>query len=299
MRHLGLALLLTLTVAGCDRNRDELTRALAQAQAASAEKDSLLSEVLETSKFVNDINAELAKVKATAKGTLEGSDRGAPGPEQDRQARAQAVTRVQALIARLDSTDVRLKKSEQRASASSKRNKMLLAQIEEFQRTVADLRTAAERQEAEYTAIVEGQREEIASLTVRVDTLVVEKSALKDTVGNLTTYKNTVYVAAGTKDELKRQGIVVEEGSKFLMFGGKSLHPARHLSREVFSVLDKIRDTVIELPRDDKNYKLVSRQGLEYADTVNVNKGKVRRTLHIASPEEFWAASKYLILVQD
>lgn len=299
MRYLGLVFLLTLAVGGCNRNRGELTRALAQAQAASAEKDSLLAEVLETSKFVNDVNAELAKVKNLAKASPAGSDRGAPGAQQDRAARAVAVARVQRVIARLDSIETKLAKSEQRAGSATRRNKTLLAQIDEFKRTIADLKATAEQQQAEYAAVVEGQRQEIASLTGRVDTLFVEKAALKDTVTSLTNYKNTVYLAVGTKDQLKKQGILVEEGSKFLVFGGKSLHPARHLSPEVFAALDKTRDTVIALPREDKNYKLVSRQGLEYADTASVRNGKVHGALHIESPEEFWAASKYLILVQD
>jgi hypothetical protein len=42
----------------------------------------------------------------------------------------------------------------------------------------------------------------------------------------LTTEKNTAYYVIGTKDELVKQGILVEEGRKrFLLVGGRSVRP--------------------------------------------------------------------------
>ena len=65
------------------------------------------------------------------------------------------------------------------------------------------------------------------------------KAALTDTVGNLTAYKNTVYYAVGTKDELMKKGIVTKEGTKFLVFGGSRLEPARNLNPDRFTAIDK------------------------------------------------------------
>ena len=48
---------------GCNQHKEELAKALADAQALAAEKDSLITEVLETSKFVNGVNEELAKAR--------------------------------------------------------------------------------------------------------------------------------------------------------------------------------------------------------------------------------------------
>src|ERR1700737_4762530 len=64
MRYPGLILMLVVLTAGCDRSRAELTKALAESRAAEAQKDSLLTEVLETTQFVSDLNSELAKAKA-------------------------------------------------------------------------------------------------------------------------------------------------------------------------------------------------------------------------------------------
>jgi hypothetical protein len=58
MRYAGLILLIALTATGCNRKQAELTKALAEAQAAEAHKDSLLTEVLETTQFVSYLNSD-------------------------------------------------------------------------------------------------------------------------------------------------------------------------------------------------------------------------------------------------
>src|SRR5687768_5780028 len=82
MKYAGLVLILAVTAMGCDRSRAHLTKALAESQAAEAQKDSLLTEVLETTQFVSDLNSELAKAKVAA---LEvGEERGVPGAQRDK-----------------------------------------------------------------------------------------------------------------------------------------------------------------------------------------------------------------------
>ena len=66
-----------------------------------------------------------------------------------------------------------------------------------------------------------------------------------------------------------------------------------------FTAIDKTQQTSIPLPRSDKKYKIISRQSPSYLAS-NVSKdGKVKGSVEIGQPEEFWSASKYLILVQD
>jgi hypothetical protein len=145
-----------------------------------------------------------------------------------------------------------------------------------------------------------------ATLAGRVDTLTTEKAelestnlALTDTVANLTSYRNTVYYAVGTEDELKKRGVVTKEGSKFLIFGGTRLEPARNLDPAAFTAINMTQQTSIALPRSDKKYKIVSRQSPSYLASNVTKDGKVEGSVEIGQPEEFWSASKYLILVQD
>jgi myosin heavy subunit len=303
MRYAWVIVLAVVATTGC--NQAELKKALAEAKTAEAQKDSLLTEVLETTQFVSDVNSELAKAKSMAVKSAS-TDPGVPGAKKDREERQAALDRVKQVIARLNESETKLAETESRAKQSRQRNARLLAQIETFKKTVEDLKTTAEQQKTEYETALAEKDTQIASLAGRVDTLSNEKSqlensnmALTDTVANLTSYKNTVYYAVGTADELKKKGVVTKEGSKFLVFGGSRLEPARNLDPAAFTPIDKTRQTSIPLPRSDKSYKIVSRQSPSYLGS-NVSKdGKVKGSVEIGQPEEFWSPSKYLILVQD
>ena len=303
MRYGWLIVLAVVATTGC--NQAELKKALAEAKSAEAQKDSLLTEVLETTQFVSDINSELARAKSVSVKRAS-TDPGVPGAKKDREDRQASLERVKQVITRLNEAEVKLAETETRAKQSRQRNARLLAQIETFKKTVDDLRTTAEQQKTEYETALAEKDTQIATLAGRVDTLSTEKSslqssnlALSDTVANLTSYKNTVYYAVGTKDELMKRGIVTKEGSKFLVFGGTRLEPARNLDPAAFTAIDKTQETAIPLPRTDKKYKIVSRQSPNYLGSTVTKDGKVSGTIQITQPEDFWAPSKYLILVQD
>ena len=303
MRYGWLIVLAVVATTGC--NQAELKKALAEAKSAEAQKDSLLTEVLETTQFVSDINSELARAKSVSVKRAS-TDPGVPGAKKDREDRQASLERVKQVITRLNEAEVKLAETETRAKQSRQRNARLLAQIETFKKTVDDLRTTAEQQKTEYETALAEKDTQIATLAGRVDTLSTEKTslqssnlALSDTVANLTSYKNTVYYAVGTKDELMKRGIVTKEGSKFLVFGGTRLEPARNLDPAAFTAIDKTQETAIPLPRTDKKYKIVSRQSPNYLGSTVTKDGKVSGTIQITQPEDFWAPSKYLILVQD
>jgi hypothetical protein len=283
-----------LATTGC--NQAELKKALADAKSAEAQKDSLLTEVLETTQFVSDLNSELAKAKVTA---LEVSDeRGIPGAQQDQAERKATLERIRQVIDRLNESEAKLTVTENRAKNAKIRNARLLAQIATYKQTIEGLKTAAEQQQIETEAIIADQRNQIASLAGRVDTLSKEKGWLIDTVAHLTAYKNRVYYAIGTKDELIKSGVVTKEGSKFLFFGGTRLEPARRPNLDAFTMIDKTQTLSIPLPLTDRHYKIVSRQSADFLTGDVTSKGEVKGVVEIASPEEFWSASKYLILVQ-
>jgi outer membrane murein-binding lipoprotein Lpp len=288
----------------CGPSKEEFEKALADAQALSAEKDSLISEVLETSKFVNGINEELARARTALVSPAPAGD-GLTPVERDRASRAQALDRVQALVTRLNETEQRLEQSTQRARTMSGKNATLLKQIEEYKASIDSLQATASRTEAELRAVVDSQSVQIASLTQDLDTtraakevLTTERAALQDTVGQLTTYKNTVYYVMGSEDDLIAKGIAVKEGKKFLFFGGKALQPARNLDPADFTPIDKTHDLAIALP-DGSAFRVISRQDLAFADSSTIKDGKVSGSLHVTSPEEFWSGSKYLIRINE
>jgi predicted nucleic acid-binding Zn-ribbon protein len=298
MRRAGLLMLVVMAIAGCNRSQAELQKALAEAQAAEAQKDTLLTEVLETTQFVSDLNSELAKARSVAI-TAGDEERGVPGAQQDREQRKATLLRIQQVIARLNESEAKLTAAEKRAKNATVRNARLLAQISTYKKTIEDLKTAAEHQRTETEAIIAEQRSQIAVLAGQVDTLDKERTTLRGSVARLTNYKNTVYFAVGTKDELLKSGVVTKEGSKFLVFGGTRLEPARDLNTAAFTAIDKTQTISISLPRTDKKYKIISRQSPSFLAGDVSKKGEVRGVVEIVSPEEFWLPSRYLILVEN
>ena len=105
MRYAWLIALAVVATTGC--NQAELKKALSEAKAAEAQKDSLLTEVLETTQFVSDVNSELAKAKTVATKPAS-TDPGVPGAKKDREERVAALERVKTVIAKLNESEAKL-----------------------------------------------------------------------------------------------------------------------------------------------------------------------------------------------
>jgi len=89
----------------------------------------------------------------------------------------------------------------------------------------------------------------------------------------------------------------VAEGSKrFLLVGSRKIEPARQLDPAAFTKIDRLADRKIQLP--DGNYEIVSRQNPAFAG-VNAKEAKIAGSLEIQQPEQFWAPSRFLILVRS
>lgn len=303
-RFLPLAALALL--AACDTSA---RRQVAQSDSARGDslvriKDEMLNEVMSSTRFVNDLNTEITKLKTPLKTGLSV----AVNESQLEQAKAdrEAVTqRVRELVARLDSSEARVASLRSRAASLSKRDGHLAEQVALYEKTIADLRDAADHQRAEMQAIIDEQGTRIVALSSKVDTvtrdnvrLAGERSALSDTVGQLTTEKNKVYYVAGSRDELIKKGVLVEEGSRRVLgiFGSRPVAPARTLDPAVFTSLDRLRDRTIALPEGE--YSVVSRQDLAFATPAERKDNRVARSIQIDRPEKFWEASKFLVLVR-
>ncbi len=303
LRAFAAASALAILAAACGTNKKELDTALESARVASAEKDSLLSEVLETTKLINDINVELAKAKTVGVSPVVASGDKA-GLNAKAEERAMVLGKIREVVSRLEAAEAQLEKSKQRLGAMAAKDAKLLKQIDDYKAQLVALREQSEAQ----AALIEEQKGQITVLAAQLDTsraeardLAVEKSVLADSVNSVTERANTVYYLAGTKKELMEKGVVVNEGSKFLFFGGKQLAPARTLDANVFTAVNKLTETTLRLPKSERGWKIVSRNGLEFVEQSQLKDGKIVTgdELHITNPEEFWKGSSYLILVEN
>jgi hypothetical protein len=310
MRPLRFFLPVILLIAACDTQAKDHLRTLAHTDSLRTDsivaiKNDLLNEVMSSAQFVNDLNVEVAKIKARKSAKLavkltRESDMGSVKEE-----RAAVVARIHELVARLDSSDKRVASLRARAASLAKHDATIVAQVDAYEKTIADLRQTVEQQKADYEATIAKQTVQIAQLTSRVDTvtrdnvrLAGEKLALTDTVAELTTEKNVAYYVIGTKDELVHQGVLVEEGHKrFLLVGGRTTSLARDLDTTKFTKIDRLRDRVINFPAGD--YTIFTRQNPTFASPFASRDGKLSGGIRIDQPEQFWGPSKFLIILKS
>jgi predicted nucleic acid-binding Zn-ribbon protein len=302
LRIAPAALIAAATVAGCNTEAKQQLATVShvdslRTDSLSAARKELLQEVMSSTQFVTDINTELTKARALngkAEPKLETSAEMTATNEQ----RKAIVARISHLVARLDSVQNRLASTRSRVSQLTKQDSALVAQVAQYEKSIADLQTAAAKERTEFQTKIDQQTMQIAQLNSNIDTLNTVRTALVDTVSQLTNEKNTAYYVVGTKDELIKKGVLVAEGSKrFVVLGGRNVVPARQLDPSNFSKIDRLSDRTIPLPAGQ--YQILTRQNASFAKAQTERDGKIAGALTIEQPERFWETSRFLIIVRS
>ena len=197
--------------------------------------------------------------------------------------------KVQALIARLNASEARVRKMRQDQLAHAQVDSQHVAQLAEYERSIVEMRATVERQQSE-----------IAMLTQRVDSLSTANTVLIARTTEMSAREDSVFVAIGSEKDLIKRGVIKKEGGTKLMFGrGKTIVAARHLEPAQFQTISKLKDLTIDLPDPNKTYRIVTRQDMHFAEPQDPKKGRVKGSLKISDPNAFWGGSKYLILVEQ
>jgi hypothetical protein len=256
----------------------------------------LLDEVMTSTQFVNEINTELAKARALAAEEKTVSLDNNSEVQQVNDERKRVVARISHLVAKLDSVQTRLASTRRQAQSLSKKDSTLLAQVATYEKSISDLQASAAQERATFQHQIDQQNTQIAALNGQVDTLTHVRADLTTQVGDLTSEKNTAYYVVGTRDELIKKGVLVAEGQKrFLLVGSRKIEPARQLDPAKFTKIDRLADRKINLPAG--SYEILSRQNPSFATPTR--DGKIAGSLEIEQPEQFWAPSRFLILVRS
>jgi len=298
MRKLSM-LALVFTVAACDRSKPELERKVAQLEQLSAEKDSLLNDASTTAQFITEVNEEMAKVRNLNSGKLVQAGNGEKFLSPAEQ-RAVVLTRVKAITLRLKESEARLDASRKRVAALDGTTTEMKRELAAYDSSVTSFKAIIESQRAQMESL-NGQlaalRAENAGLTRSNMVLAADKKQVIDERDNLTVERNTVYYIVGTRKELLAKHVIEQTGGA-LGFG-KTIVPARNLNPADFTAIDRSVVAEIGLPKSDKNYRIVTRQNVGALETVPDKNGHVSVALKIKDGAEFWATSKYLIIVES
>ncbi len=262
----------------------------------SSEKDSLLRDLTETTKLITDVSMELATIQGPS--PTNAPVVGSEGMTTDE--RAEVLTKVRQLTTRVRRSEARLADTRRRLDSLATTADSLAGTLAVYAATITDLEGLIENQKTTIQTLTD----QVSSLMAQNVRLAQEKAVLEDTVSAITERENEVYWVVGTKNDLKTRGIITETGgTRFLLFTrtGETLLPSNVLDPEQFTLADLRTLTEIPLPKDNKDYRIVSQHDLAYAEADQMKKDNKFRgsALRILNPQAFWQPSKYLIIVEN
>ena len=283
----AVALLATACV-----SKSEHERQLSQNAALSAEKDSLLAEVVATSQFIGDVSRELDQVRSGGPVQAAAGEMENLSPTEQR---ARLVQRVTELSARMKEAEERMAQSRRRIASLTAGNGDL---TRKYDSTVAAFQTLVESQKTEIVSLVD----QVSALTAQNAQLREENAQLATERATLTadrdvlvTEQNRVYWVAGKKDELLRRGIIEQRGG---MLGiGRTLVLSRTADPAAFTAADRRELPRVPLPDSTRSYRIISPNDVAGLESPPQD-GKFKGALRIVSPETFWRTSRFLVLVE-
>ncbi|HVE78245.1 MAG TPA: hypothetical protein VNA89_05270 [Gemmatimonadaceae bacterium] len=251
------------------------------AQRLAAQKDSLTGVILEADNFIAQIDSQVALVKGLPRGRRDTSAFESPIAEQI-QARKDMLHRVSALVERTQQTAAALE-------ASRRRERTLRGQVDSLERQAEKDRQLIDQ----LGRTIQRKTVMIAELQTRVDSVVTELNTARAMFSK-------AYYVIGREDDLVEKGVVVREGGANLLIvhPGRTLQPARQLDRDVFTAIDAREVREIAVPDTTRRYQVVSRQNLDNAVVAERDRASFRGHLKIANVEQFWAPSRFLIIVE-
>lgn len=287
----------------------ELNRKVADLQRAKTERDSLLGDLLDNTRFMNEITEGLARVRIA--------------PEQIElhplvisEGPLRIARQRDSIMAKIHDMTERLERSEARASSARLRvgitDPNLGNQITAYEATISGMRQRLKSQQEELIGLrasVDTLRKDNRRLSDERQQVVTERTELahakaksEERLAQLTEVTGTVYIRIGTRSELLNAGIIQAEGGRrrFLGLGsktGQTLVPNRELHESDFTRLKRDLDTVVVLPDPNSTYSIVSRHNLRYLAPITADSG-VRGTFSISDPALFWLNSKFMILLR-
>jgi hypothetical protein len=193
------------------------------------------------------------------------------------------IAKLHYVVARVGETERALNESRQR--------------IQSLTSLSDSLRTALDSTASNLQAVIASQKTTIDLLTDQVNSLTAENVALRDSL-------STGYYVIGTRDELKKKGILTEQGGGRVLFilwrTGKTLQPARNLNPSLFTAIDTRKVKSIPLPSARAEYRVASLQDLDYvAEKSDNNKYSGVSSLTITSAADFWRNSKFLVIILE
>lgn len=205
------------------------------------------------------------------------------GGELDQDQKDKIIQDIQAIYdlmvknkQKLSSVNKKLKKANLRIAEFEKMIERLNNQILEKDAEIAELKTALEK------------------MNIELSEITMNYEAAQEMLQETTHKMNKCFYAFGTSKELIKQGVLTKEGGFIGM--GKAEKLKSDFNKSYFTEVDGSETSSIALG-GSKKAKLITVHPTE-SYRFDGPEGKIEK-LVITNPDEFWSASKYLVIVVD
>ena len=286
-----LFVLSVMVFVSCGQHKKEIARMQSKQDSIAqlgVQKD---NSILEYIGAMNEIQSNLDSIKTIEKivsvQTAAGTELKAEAKKRIVEDIAQINNLLQKNKALVSALQGKLRNSNLKIVELEKMIEMLNKQVGDKDAEVASL-----KQELENLHIdVAGLNQKIETITKESEQTIKEKNEVIDTK---TTELNTAFYAFGMKKELEAKNVIEKEGGVLGM--GKTLKLKKDFNRDFFMKID-IREFK-QLPLNTKKAKLVTYHPDGSYHMVMTEK-KTVESIVIDKPEEFWKASKYMLIVVE
>lgn len=284
-----LVALSVLVLFSCGQHKKEIIRMQAKQDSVVALNVQKDNSILQFIGAMNEIQSNLDSIKAIEKIV---SLQTAPGTELKVEAKNRIIEDIAQINNLLQKNKELVKSLQAKLRSSNQRITELETMIEHLNKQVGekDAEIANLKQELENLHV------DVANLNQKIETITAEsEKTIKEkdqTIEGQTVALNTAFYAFGTKKELADKNVIEKEGGVLGM--GTTIKMKKDFNRDYFMKVD-IREFK-ELPLNTKKARLVT----YHPDGSYHFKGeKTFESLVIDKPDEFWKASKYLLIVVE
>jgi len=285
-----LLFILSVTVlVSCGQHKRDIARMQYKQDSIAAlgvEKD---NSILEFVGAMNEIQMNMDSVKTIQKLV---SVQTAPGTELKADAKKRIIEDIRQINELLQKNKDLVKSMQGKLNNSTVKIKELQTMVELLNKQMLEKDGELARLNTE----LENLHVNVTGLNQKIETITAESEATikakTQTIDEQTIAINTAFYGFGTKKELTEKNVIEKEGGVLGM--GKTIKMKKDFNRDFFTKID-IRD-FNSLPLNMKKAKLVS---YHPDGSYHFSGVKTVESLLIDNTEEFWKASKYLLIVVD
>ena len=285
---LALVALFTVLMIGCNNKEDQLREQLSDTQneAASlqqgvAERDKYFEDVMRS---VNEVYMDLEKARIK-EGQLAQRADGGEGPAQF----TNAETR-QKLLHNISDIGSALKENRKKIADLQVRVRSFNGKMAGLSTLIGSLKKSLQERE-QSIAQLEGRVQGLEVTVAEKTKVIAEKESVIDEQQRK---MNTVFYVVGTRGELKKKGIITDEGGFLWGLIGSTTVMASGVDQSDFTPIDRTKDQIIHV--QGKIEEIFPRRNPEFFATAEQDENN--SDLAIVSPDRFWQ-DDYLVIVVD